>query len=372
MKKVAVILGTRPEVIKLAPVINELERRPHAFESLVLVTGQHNELLKQMLHTFHIKVNHNLHVMQDNQTLSALTSRLLQGLDKMLKQYRPDIVLVQGDTTTVLAASLAAFYNRIAIGHVEAGLRTRDKYHPFPEEINRRLSDQSADYSFAPTESAKRNLLKSGIPKRQVFVTGNTVIDALMQVSSRDRRRKITGLPSLHDRMILITAHRRENFGKPFMNVFEALRKLAADMKDVSFVYPVHPNPEVFNMAYEMLSHISNIHLIKPLGYVDFIWLMRRAHIILTDSGGIQEEAPSLHKPVLILRDKTERPEVVKAGGAKLVGTSLKKIYGEVARLMTDDELYHSMANVQNPYGDGTAAKRIADILEKDHVSKTA
>ena len=367
MKKVITIFGTRPEAIKLAPIIKEIEKRRQSFESIVLVTGQHDELLDQMLAVFQIKPDHNLRVMQGNQTPAGLTSRILDGIDRMLKEYRPDVILVQGDTTTVLAAALAAFYNQISIGHVEAGLRTKDKYQPFPEEINRRLTDQMADYAFAPTETAKRNLLKSGIPERQIFVTGNTVIDALLQVSSLDKRTTIPGLPLLQDRMILVTAHRRENFGKPFMNVFNAIKKLALEMENVSFIYPVHPNPNVFNMAHEMLSQHPNIHLIKPIGYLDFVWLMRRAHIILTDSGGIQEEAPSLHKPVLILRNKTERPEVVKAGGAKLVGTSMTKIYQAVSRLMTDEHLYRQMAHIPNPYGDGDAAIKIVDILEDDH-----
>jgi len=332
-----------------------------------MVTGQHDELLDQMLSIFQIKPDNNLQVMQQNQSLAALTSRILNGIDKMLREYRPDVILVQGDTTTVLAATLAAFYNRIAIGHVEAGLRTRDKYQPFPEEINRRLTDQMADYAFAPTETAKRNLLKSGIPKRQIFVTGNTVIDALMQVSSLDKRTTIPDLPPLNDQMILITAHRRENFGRPFINIFNAIKKLALEMRDVSFVYPVHPNPNVCNMAHVMLSKIPNIHLIKPVGYLDFVWLMGRSHIILTDSGGIQEEAPSLHKPVLILRNKTERPEVVKAGGAKLVGIGMTKIYQLVSLLMTDNHLYQQMANISNPYGDGKAAIKIVNILEDLH-----
>lgn len=367
LKKVVTIFGTRPEAIKLAPVIKEIEKRKQSFESIVLVTGQHDELLEQMLSVFQIKPDHNLQVMQGNQTLAGLTSRILDGIDRMLKEYRPDVILVQGDTTTVLAAALAAFYNQISIGHVEAGLRTKDNYQPFPEEINRRLTDQMADYAFAPTETAKRNLLKSGIPERRIFVTGNTVIDTLMQVSSLDKRTTIPPLPLLQDRMILVTAHRRENFGKPFMNVFNAIKKLALEMENVSFVYPVHPNPNVFNMAHEMLSHLPNIHLIKPIGYLDFVWLMRRAHIILTDSGGIQEEAPSLHKPVLILRNKTERPEVVKAGGAKLVGTSVSRIYQEVCRLLTDKHFYQQMAHIANPYGDGKAAVKIVDILEDDH-----
>jgi UDP-N-acetylglucosamine 2-epimerase (non-hydrolysing) len=364
LKKVITIFGTRPEAIKLAPVIKELEGRKNHFKSMVLVTGQHDELLEQMLTVFQIKPDHNLRVMQDNQTLAALTSRLLEGIDGMMKEYRPDVILVQGDTTTVFAATLAAFYNRISIGHVEAGLRTDDKYQPFPEEINRRLTDQMADLAFAPTETAKRNLLKAGIPGRRIFVTGNTVIDALLQVSAMDKRPSIESVPSLRDRMVLITAHRRENFGRPFMNVFGAVRKLALEMENVSFVYPVHPNPNVFNMAHEMLSRLPNVHLIKPVGYLDFVWLMRRAHIILTDSGGIQEEAPSLNKPVLILRNKTERPEIVKAGGAKLVGTSPAKICREVRRLMTDPVYYREMSDIVNPYGDGTAAIKIIDILE--------
>jgi UDP-N-acetylglucosamine 2-epimerase (non-hydrolysing) len=348
----------------LAPVIKELEKRSHSFESIVIVTGQHDELLERMLTVFHIKPDHNLKVMQENQTLAALTARMLEGIDRMLKKHSPDLILVQGDTTTVFAASLAAFYNSIPIGHVEAGLRTNDKYQPFPEEINRRLTDQMADFAFAPTETAERNLLKAGVPKEHIFVTGNTIIDALLQVSAMDKRQTIHGLPLLQERMVLITAHRRENFGRPFMNVFRTLRKLALEMSDVSFVYPVHPNPNVFKMAHEMLSRLPNVHLIKPVGYLDFVWLMRRAHIILTDSGGIQEEAPSLHKPLLILRNKTERPEVVAAGGAKLVGTSPTKIYQEVCRLMADGNYYERMAHISNPYGDGTAAIKIADIIE--------
>lgn len=329
-----------------------------------MVTGQHDELLDRMLNVFHIKADHNLKVMRENQALASLTARMLEGIDRMLKKFKPDLILVQGDTTTVLAASLAAFYNKISIGHVEAGLRTNDKYKPFPEEINRRLTDQMADFAFAPTEKAKRNLLKAGVPKQHIFVTGNTVIDALLQVLATDRRQTIHGLPLLQERMVLITAHRRENFGEPFMNVFHTVRKLALEMVEVSFVYPVHPNPNVFTMAHEMLSRLPNVHLIKPVGYLDFVWLMRRAHIILTDSGGIQEEAPSLHKPLLILRNKTERPEIVAAGGAKLVGTSPRKIYREVSLLMTNRDYYKRMVPLSNPYGDGTAAIKIANILE--------
>ncbi|MDQ5985788.1 MAG: UDP-N-acetylglucosamine 2-epimerase (non-hydrolyzing) [Syntrophus sp. SKADARSKE-3] len=371
MKKVLTILGTRPEAIKLAPVIKELENRSHYFESAVLATGQHDELLDQMLDVFHIQPDHNLRIMQNHQTLTDLTARLLPGIEKMIMKFRPHVILVQGDTTTVFAASLAAFYNRIEIGHVEAGLRTNDKYQPFPEEINRRLTDQMADYAFAPTEEARKNLLKSGIPAGRIFVTGNTVIDALKLVSKADQREKLDGLPPLRKHMILITAHRRENFGTPLMNVFLAVKKLAKEMTDTSFVYPVHPNPQVFGMAHEMLSGIPNVHLIEPVGYIDFVWLMRRSHIILTDSGGIQEEAPSLHKPVLILRNKTERPEAVKAGGAKLVGTSPIKIIRETRRLMTNIDHYNCMAYISNPFGDGTAAARIADILEGRSCPKT-
>lgn len=368
MKHVLTIIGTRPEAIKLAPVIKELKKRKTTFKSSVLSTGQHDELLSQVFEVFGIQADDSLHLMKPDQALSSLTSKIIEHVDNALKRLHPDIILVQGDTTTVMAASLAAFYNRIAIGHVEAGLRTKDKYQPFPEEINRRVTDQMADYSFAPTETARRNLLQSGIPRRQIHVTGNTVIDALKDVSLHDHRPTIPGLPPLNERMILITAHRRENFGQPFRNVFKALLALSAEWKNTSFVYPVHPNPNVFNMAHEMLSGHRNIHLIKPVGYRDFAWLMRRAHIILTDSGGIQEEAPYLHKPVLVLRSKTERPEVVKAGGALLVGTGRTKIEREVSRLMTDRDHYQRMANISNPYGDGTAAVKIADILEGSHV----
>ncbi len=367
MKRIITVLGTRPEVIKLAPVIKELERRPHMFESIVLATGQHDELLKQTLEVFKVIPDHALKVMRRNQALASLTSRIIQDIDKALKKYRPDAILVQGDTTTVMAASLAAFYNRITIGHVEAGLRTKDKYQPFPEEINRRLTDQLADFAFAPTEAARKNLLRAGVPKRKIFITGNTVIDALLQVSSFDKRETIPEIPPLQERMILITAHRRENFGKPFLNVFNTLLDLSRDLKDVSFVYPVHPNPNVFKMAHEILSGRPNIHLIKPVNYIDFIWLMRRAHIIVTDSGGVQEEGPSLHKPLVILRDKTERPEVVKAGGAILVGSSKNRIRQAVLRLMTDKDFYRQMANIPNPYGDGTASVKIVNILEEHY-----
>lgn len=365
MQRVITVLGTRPEVIKLAPVIKELGKRLHAFESIVLSTGQHDELLTQTLDVFAIKPDIILKAMRRNQSLSSLTSRMIRDIDAALKKYRPDTIIVQGDTTTVLAASLAAFYNRIAIGHVEAGLRTKDKYRPFPEEINRRLTDQMMDFAFAPTEAAQRNLLRAGVPKRQIFITGNTVIDALLQVSSADKRETIPGIPPLRERMILITAHRRENFGQPLLNVFHALDDLSRELKDVSFVYPVHPNPNVFTMAHEILSGRPNIHLINPVNYVDFIWLMRRAHIIVTDSGGIQEEGPSLHKPLVILRDKTERPEIVKAGGAILVGSSKNRIRQAVSRLMTDKDFYRQMANISNPYGDGTASVKIVNILEE-------
>jgi UDP-N-acetylglucosamine 2-epimerase (non-hydrolysing) len=365
LQRVITVLGTRPEVIKLAPVIRELEKRPHAFESIVLSTGQHDELLRQTLDVFAIKPDITLKAMRRNQTLSSLTSRMIRDIDAALKKYRPDTILVQGDTTTVLAASLAAFYNRITIGHVEAGLRTKDKYRPFPEEINRRLTDQLADFAFAPTEAARKNLLRAGVPKRQIFITGNTVIDALLQVSALDKREAIPGIPSLRERMILITAHRRENFGKPFLDVFNALLDLSRDLDDVSFVYPVHPNPNVFKIAHKILSGRPNIHLIGPVNYVDFIWLMRRAYIIVTDSGGIQEEGPSLHKPLVILRDKTERPEVVKAGGAILVGSSKNRIRQAVLRLMTDKDFYRQMANISNPYGNGTASVKIVNILEE-------
>lgn len=363
MHKVLTILGTRPEAIKLAPVIKELSKYPDVFESIVGVTGQHDHLLQQVLDLFHIKADFNLAVMRDNQNLTDLTALILKEIGKILAEIGPDIILVQGDTTTVFATALAAFYQKIRVGHVEAGLRTQDKYQPFPEEINRRLTDQMSDLFFAPTERNRRNLMEEGIPSHRVYVTGNTVVDALQEISSSGYLPRIKGVPHIEGQMILITAHRRENFGRPLQNIFKGIRRLAEFHSQIQFIYPVHPNPNVRNTAFAALSGLNNVHLLEPVDYFSFIYLMKKSHLILSDSGGVQEEAPSLHKPVLILRGKTERPELVEAGGAKLVGSDHEVIFREVNRLIEDKAHYKRMADITNPFGDGTAAEKIVEIL---------
>jgi UDP-N-acetylglucosamine 2-epimerase (non-hydrolysing) len=364
MHKILTIFGTRPEAIKLSPVVKELSKHPHKFKSVVGVTGQHDELLKQVLNLFKIKPDFNLMVMQKNQSLTELTSSILKEIGERISEVEPDIILIQGDTTTVFATALAAFYQKVKIGHVEAGLRTNDKYQPFPEEMNRCMTDQMSDIFFAPTETNRLNLLKNGIPDQKIHVTGNTIVDALLDISSRNRFNNDV-LHSANGKMVLVTAHRRENFGKPLENVFQAIHKLAGMYSDIQFICPVHPNPNVRNTVHGILSGIKNVSIIAPLDYLSFVQLMAKAHFILTDSGGIQEEAPSLKKPLLILRNKTERPEVVDAGGAKIVGTSKEMIIHEFTRLIEDDEYYKSMSNIRNPYGDGTAAKKIVKILQE-------
>jgi UDP-N-acetylglucosamine 2-epimerase (non-hydrolysing) len=365
MHKILTIFGTRPEAIKLAPIIKELSHSHDEFESIVGVTGQHDKLLKQVLDIFKIRPSFNLKVMRKNQNLTDLTALILKEMGKILDDVKPDLILVQGDTTTVFATALAAFYRKIRIGHVEAGLRTEDKYQPFPEEINRRLADQVSDLFFAPTEGNMTNLIRSGIQKERIYVTGNTVVDALLDIVSSDHSPRIKGLKNIPEKMVLITAHRRENFGEPFKNVFNALQELSHMYQDFHFVYPVHPNPNVHDLAYHMLSKIKNIHLIEPIDYFSFIYLMKKSYIVLTDSGGIQEEAPTLNKPVLILREKTERGELVDAGGAILVGTNKEKIIEETAKLISSDQHYKRMSHIKNPFGDGNASLRIVQILKE-------
>ena len=363
MKKILTIFGTRPEAIKLAPVVHELEKHPEKFDSIVGVTGQHDTLLKQVLDVFKIKPAFNLNVMKANQGLDDLTVSIIKGFGEILDKVKPDMILVQGDTTTVFAASLAAFFRRIRIGHVEAGMRTGDKYNPFPEEINRCLTDQMADLFFAPTGNNRQNLLKEGVAEEKVFITGNTVVDALHHIISSNRcmEHDINQYPE--GKTILLTTHRRENFGSPIENIFHAVRKLAGIFRDCQFVFPVHPNPNVKGPAERILSGEDNIHMIPPIDYLSFVGLMSRSFMILSDSGGVQEEAPSLHKPVLILREKTERPEVVEAGGAVLVGTDQDKIIEEFTRLINDSAHYKKMADIKNPYGEGDAAIRIVKTL---------
>lgn len=366
MPKVLTIFGTRPEAIKLAPIVRELSKSPHFFDSLVGVTGQHDKLLSEVLDIFSIKPDFNLKVMRKNQDLTDMTALILKKMGNILAEIKPDIILVQGDTTTVFATALAAFYKKIMIGHVEAGLRTEDKYQPFPEEINRRLADQMSDLFFAPTETSRVNLIKCGIPANYIHVTGNTVVDALQEIRTANHRPRIKGLPQFTGKMILVTAHRRENFGAPLKNVFQAIRKLSRIKEDIHFVYPVHPNPNVYSAAHDLLSDLKNVHLLKPLDYLSFVHLIEKSYLILTDSGGVQEEAPTLHKPVLILRNKTERPEVVEAGGALLVGTDQEKIIAAIMRLIEDKAYYEKMATITNPYGDGTAAQKIVAILKEN------
>lgn len=360
------IVGTRPEAVKLSPVILELGRHPERVRSVVCATAQHREMLDQVLRLFDIAPHFDLDVMQPDQRLPDLTARLLVALDRVIEQVQPDWVLVQGDTTTVLAASLVAFYHRVRVGHVEAGLRSHDKFQPFPEEINRRIADVLADLYFAPTEAARSNLRREGVPDDRIVVTGNPALDALRLVADRADLSRLDPLIGDLDgkRLILVTAHRRENFGRPLSRICRALRTLAARYGDaVRIVYPVHFNPNIAGPARELLGDVPNITLIEPVDYATMIALMKRADLILTDSGGIQEEAPSLHKPVLILREVTERHEVVALGAARLVGSDEDLIVNETARLLEDTDAYRRMASVPNPYGDGHASERIVEAI---------
>lgn len=364
--KVAVVFGTRPEAIKMAPVVKELERRK--LDHTVIVTAQHREMLDQKLDVFGIEPHYDLDIMLHDQDLFYVTSSVLEKIKPILDKEKPDVLLVQGDTTTSFAASLASFYKNIRVGHVEAGLRTWNKLNPFPEEMNRQLTARLTDFHFAPTEWAKSNLLKEGIEPKTIFVTGNTVIDALLMIVDpqyKFSQKPLSAIDFTRRRVILLTSHRRENFGEPMRNIFEACRHLVESNEDVELVYPVHPNPNVQKSAAKTLSGVPRVHLIEPLEYRAFIQLMSRCFLILTDSGGIQEEAPSLGKPVLVLRRTTERPEAIDAGTAKLVGTDKQKIIDETQKLLSDTKEYGAMATKANPYGDGTAARKIVDILSE-------
>jgi UDP-N-acetylglucosamine 2-epimerase (non-hydrolysing) len=367
--KVLVVFGTRPEAIKLAPVIHELQRHPARFRTRVCVTAQHREMLDQVLSLFRIRTHHDMNIMQRGQSLEDVTARVLQGTKEVLAKEKPDIMLVQGDTTTVMAASLAAFYAGVRVGHVEAGLRTWKKRSPFPEEINRVIASHLADIHFAPTPQSRLNLLREGIEPSSVVVTGNTVIDALFHVRKQiqgERKRLEKGFPGIDFRkkMVLITGHRRENFGEGFRNICRAIKKIAERHPDLEVVYPVHLNPNVQRPVRKILSGLRNVHLLEPQPYLPFVFLMDRSTIILTDSGGVQEEAPSLGKPVLVMRHDTERPEAVQAGTVRLVGTSERKIVAETERLLRDKRAYQRMARAHNPYGDGKAARRIIKALQ--------
>lgn len=371
-KTIAVIFGTRPEAIKLCPVVLALKANP-AFECKVCVTGQHREMLHQVLDVFGVVPDKDLALMQPNQTLGGLTSRAIAALDEYLAEEKPDIVMVQGDTTTVLAGALAAFYHHIPVAHVEAGLRTWNLESPWPEEANRVLTTRLTKWHFSPTENNKANLLKEGVPEKDIHVTGNTVIDALLMAKEKVKATppSIDGLSidlmTSDERMVLITGHRRENFGEGFENICTAIRNLAERFPETHFVYPVHLNPNVREPVGRILGHHcgKNVHLIEPQSYLPFVALMNRAYLILTDSGGVQEEAPSLGKPVLVMRDTTERPEAVTAGTVKIVGTVRESIEAEAIRLLTDEKEYANMKMAVNPYGDGMAVKRILGVLCK-------
>ena len=362
--KIISVFGTRPEAIKMAPVIRELAKYPDRITSKVCVTAQHRQMLDQVLELFDIHPDYDLDIMQESQTPTQVAASVLTQLEPVLQQEKPDWVLIQGDTTTTMAASVAAYYARVKVGHVEAGLRTHDKWQPFPEEINRRIAGVVADLHFAPTERSRQNLLREGVPNENILITGNPVIDALHWVAEQPFDHGIVGLNLQQARLILVTAHRRENFGKPLENICVALRKIAERYGDqVQIVYPVHLNPNVQEPVNRLLKGIDNITLLPPLDYLPLVWLMKQAYLVLTDSGGIQEEAPGLGKPVLVLREVTERPEAVDAGTVKLVGTDRTSILDATIRLMEDAGEYQKMATAINPYGDGQAANRIVKAL---------
>ncbi|MBF0748114.1 non-hydrolyzing UDP-N-acetylglucosamine 2-epimerase [Mammaliicoccus lentus] len=362
MKKIMTIFGTRPEAIKMAPLVSELKNDPE-LQPIVVVTAQHREMLDSVLETFDITPDYDLNIMKQGQTLSEVTSRVLGGLESVIQEAKPDMILVHGDTTTTFAGSLAAFYNEVAIGHVEAGLRTRNKYSPFPEEMNRQMTGVLADLHFSPTDQSKHNLLQENKKDESIVVTGNTAIDALSTTVSENYESEIINRHK-DKRIVLLTAHRRENIGKPMENIFKAVRRIVEEHEDVVVVYPMHKNPKVRDIAGQLLSDHNRIELIEPLEVIDFHNFAANSHLILTDSGGVQEEAPSLGKPVLVLRDTTERPEGVEAGTLKLVGVEEEDVYNETKKLLNDQSSYESMSIAQNPYGDGLASKRICENIK--------
>jgi len=374
MKKILIVFGTRPEAIKMAPLVKEFQKNQDHFKVKVCVTAQHREMLDQVLDLFQITPDYDLNIMKPGQDLYDVTSNILLKIKPVLEGFNPDVVLVHGDTATTFATSLAAYYQKIKIGHVEAGLRTGNLYSPWPEEGNRRLTGVLTDYHFSPTETSKHNLLNEGVDESKIIVTGNTVIDALQLVvnkidSNKHLRSKIektiikSGFKELDSKFILVTGHRRENFGQGFLNICEALKVLAKNNPDINILYPVHLNPNVRRPVNELLSNVSNIKLVEPFQYEEFIYLMSKSYLILTDSGGIQEEAPSLGKPVLVMRDTTERPEAVEAGTVKLVGSDQNNIVKEVQNLLDDSGEYQRMSKAHNPYGDGNASKKILKTL---------
>ncbi len=375
-KKILIVFGTRPEGIKMSPLVQEFKNFPDKFETKVCVTAQHREMLDQVLEIFEIKPDFDLNIMKKNQDLYDVTSKVILKMRKILREFAPDLVMVHGDTTTTFSTSLASYYQRIDVAHVEAGLRTNKIYSPFPEEINRKLTGSIAKYHFAPTEISKENLLKENVKSENIFITGNTVIDALYlalkKINKNSKLEKnilrffdenLKNFSFDKDKFILVTGHRRENFGEGFINLCEAIKEIALKYKNFHIIYPVHLNPKVQKPVYEILSGLKNVHLINPLEYLQFIYLMNKSYLLLTDSGGVQEEAPSLGKPVLLMRDSTERPEALKAGTVKLLGTNKNKIIFEVSKLIDDKEHYEKMAKSHNPYGDGNACKKIVEII---------
>lgn len=371
MKKNLIVFGTRPEAIKMAPLVKEFKKNKDQFDTRVCVTAQHREMLDQVLEFFDIVPEYDLNLMKPNQNLYSLTGDIIVGLKDILEEFKPDYVYVHGDTTTTMAASIAAFYSGAEVCHVEAGLRTHHKRAPFPEEINRQITGRVTDYHFAPTTASQENLLKENINPKDILITGNTVIDALLESVERvedlqnaeiDRLKQIV---EQDKKLILVTGHRRENHGDGFIRICEALKEIAMTHADVQIIYPVHLNPNVKKPVYEILSGINNIQLIDPLAYPSFVWLMNQSYMIVTDSGGVQEEAPSLGKPVLVMRDTTERPEAVAAGTVILVGTDKEKIVNEANSLLTDKSRYAKMSALHNPYGDGKACQRIVEFIGK-------
>jgi len=363
--KVMVVFGTRPEAIKMAPLVLELQKHSDSIETITVVTAQHRQMLDQVLETFSIEPHYDLDIMGKNQSLLDITGKILEKFDPVVKQELPDMVLVHGDTTTTFAASLVAFYNQVRIGHVEAGLRTFDKYSPFPEEMNRQMTDNLADLYFAPTSESKENLLKENHPESAIVITGNTAIDALKLTVQSDYYHKVLDQLEPDKKLVLVTMHRRENQGQPMRNVFTALREMVDLHQEIEVVYPVHLSPAVQEAANDILAGHDRIHLIEPLDVLDFHNLASRSYFIMTDSGGVQEEAPSLGKPVLVLRDTTERPEGVRAGTLKLVGTNPVRVKDAMAALLTDETLYRQMSQAPNPYGDGRASERIVQSIQQ-------
>jgi len=368
-KKILLVFGTRPEAIKMAPLAKEFQKHNNVFETKICVTAQHREMLDQVLAFFETVPDYDLNLMRPGQNLYQLTADVIVGLKPVLEEFQPDVVLVHGDTTTSTAAALAAFYAGAKVGHVEAGLRTYNKYAPFPEEINRQLTSRIADYNFAPTQKSKQNLLNENIAEASIGITGNTVIDALLWAQEKlktyedDEIRQLKQLVDATKKVILVTGHRRENFGDGFLNICEAIKQVAEQNKDTQIIYPVHLNPNVQKPVYDLLKNVPNVQLIAPLAYPAFVWLMTQSYLILTDSGGVQEEAPSLGKPVLVMRETTERPEAVDAGTVKMVGTNKEKIVSNINELLNNQNLYQEMSKAHNPYGDGKACERIITLL---------